>query len=700
MRKWFFVFLILFCYGSVFATTIARVKTWGTRETLSANDLNAEFDNVINFLNGSITLVNIDSTIRYRMDTLDVNYGLRFGTGTPAATSGNVFWGNGSLFISVSRDSAGIVTKTGTQSIAGKKTFTDSTLLTGPMMVSGEGTITNHVWFYILPKAADSLLVPSVRNQFVTKFWIDSLRTQFEGEMYDSAAAVVTVNNGIIRPEFADSARRFVKDTLLLFFPIVQNTIEDSLNNNIRNAALLTFTGDRVRVQDTLEVQKILDADTLYSSTTINFFKDNVTIADTLTVNKIADIDTLLSSLNKIYVKTALQVKDSILVGTANILDVISDSIAAHPAGADVIDSVGYSFVIGRSGAVNYLLSGADSANLKIALDTAFVKLAANGGTIFIKGGVYAKAGTDTLRSSTKRIVIKGEPGRTIIYCTGADYEFFDTLNVGKLWIEDGIEWDGTGASLGLIRTGTTALTSGDSVLVKDNIFRNFSSTSATMFATDDSTNAWRIEHNIFRNCYMTKFSGLESKISDNENTAAGRYGFSVNLGYNQVTGNTIVDFDSCGVYLEKFETPDQYRQPSVVSGNYIYRTAKKLTAFGIIIQGSANHVAPAVIANNIIGGHDTNYNTDSLGTGIYINESLSDVHGNTIKLVVTGVTLTSRGDNVSVANNIFRTCTTGISILTGATKSGHSENWFQGVDTNVSDAGTTTVNGDTRDLD
>jgi len=88
MRKWFFVFLILFCYGSVFATTIARVKTWGTRETLSANDLNAEFDNVINFLNGSITLVNIDSTIRYRMDTLDVNYGLRFGTGTPAATSG------------------------------------------------------------------------------------------------------------------------------------------------------------------------------------------------------------------------------------------------------------------------------------------------------------------------------------------------------------------------------------------------------------------------------------------------------------------------------------------------------------------------------------------------------------------------------------------------------------------------------------
>ena len=106
------------------------------------------------------------------------------------------------------------------------------------------------------------------------------------------------------------------------------------------------------------------------------------------------------------------------------------------------------------------------------------------------------------------------------------------------------------------------------------------------------------------------------------------------------------------------------------------------------------------IIANNIIGGHDTNYNTDSLGTGIYINESLSDVHGNTIKLVVTGVTLTSRGDNVSVANNIFRTCTTGISILTGATKSGHSENWFQGVDTNVSDAGTTTVNGDTRDLD
>lgn len=228
MKKLSLIFLLLVCV-SLQAATLTRVKTWSAREVLTTNDLNAEFDNIISFANGGITLVNMDSTIRYRMDTLDLNYGLRIGTGTPSATLGNILWGNGGLFVSVTRDSAGIVTKTGTQSITGKKTFTDTTVLSGPTMYAGEGTVTSHVWFYILPKAADSLLVPSNRNQFVTKFWIDSLRTQFESEMYDSAATVVTINNGIIRPEFADSAKRIVGDTSAVLRLYVQNTVEDSL---------------------------------------------------------------------------------------------------------------------------------------------------------------------------------------------------------------------------------------------------------------------------------------------------------------------------------------------------------------------------------------------------------------------------------------------------------------------------------------
>ncbi len=288
--------LLLVCAGTVFATTAARVKTWASNATLTANDLNAEFDNVINFLNGSITLVNIDSTIRYRMDTLDLNYGLRVGT-SPSATLGNILWGNGSLFISVTRDSAGVITKTGNQTITGKKTFSDTTFQTGPMMMSGEGTITNHVWFYILPKAADSLLVPSNRSQFVTKFWIDSLRTQFESEMYDSAAAVVTTNNGLIRPTFADSAARVVSDTADILRIYVQNTIEDSLVRVSLLASTAARDSSRKTASDTASALRTWILDRVEDSlstihTALDSINTNITAVsryDTTLANKTGD---------------------------------------------------------------------------------------------------------------------------------------------------------------------------------------------------------------------------------------------------------------------------------------------------------------------------------------------------------------------------------------------------------------------------
>ena len=43
-------------------STISRIKTWATAETLTAADLNAEFNNIVNDYNGSITNANIDAS--------------------------------------------------------------------------------------------------------------------------------------------------------------------------------------------------------------------------------------------------------------------------------------------------------------------------------------------------------------------------------------------------------------------------------------------------------------------------------------------------------------------------------------------------------------------------------------------------------------------------------------------------------------
>jgi hypothetical protein len=43
-------------------STLSRVKTWNTADTLTAADLNAEFDNIVNDYNGTITNANISAS--------------------------------------------------------------------------------------------------------------------------------------------------------------------------------------------------------------------------------------------------------------------------------------------------------------------------------------------------------------------------------------------------------------------------------------------------------------------------------------------------------------------------------------------------------------------------------------------------------------------------------------------------------------
>lgn len=53
-------------------STISRVKTWSVSDTLTAADLNAEFNNIVNDYNGSISNVNIASDAAIAASKLDL----------------------------------------------------------------------------------------------------------------------------------------------------------------------------------------------------------------------------------------------------------------------------------------------------------------------------------------------------------------------------------------------------------------------------------------------------------------------------------------------------------------------------------------------------------------------------------------------------------------------------------------------------
>jgi len=163
---------LLLVIGIAYGSTLSRLKTWTTREILTVSDLNNEFDNIVNHINGSLGSANIDSTGRIRIDTLDVQSGIRLGS-TATATLGNVLWANGSFHISVSKDSAGIVAKTGAQTIAGTKTFSGYTILGSSGVGGGGTTASSHVWFAYLPLVTGSL-APSTDSALTTKVYVDT----------------------------------------------------------------------------------------------------------------------------------------------------------------------------------------------------------------------------------------------------------------------------------------------------------------------------------------------------------------------------------------------------------------------------------------------------------------------------------------------------------------------------------------------
>jgi len=63
------------------------------------------------------------------------------------ATDGNILSANGSSWESKDRDSAGIVTKTGEQTVSGDKTFSGATTLSGTATFSGATTLSGGVTF-------------------------------------------------------------------------------------------------------------------------------------------------------------------------------------------------------------------------------------------------------------------------------------------------------------------------------------------------------------------------------------------------------------------------------------------------------------------------------------------------------------------------------------------------------------------------
>lgn len=168
----YLLLLLTLCSLPLYAGKVTRLTEWADGDVLGASALNAEFDNLLNTLNGSIGRANVDSSSLIVIDTLAIRRGLKMGN-THTATLGNVIWGNGSLFVPVSKDSAGIIDKTSRQTITGVKIFSDTVSIYGMVQITGEGTYSATQSFEVLPEAAN--LFPTLMWQLTNKWYVDSL---------------------------------------------------------------------------------------------------------------------------------------------------------------------------------------------------------------------------------------------------------------------------------------------------------------------------------------------------------------------------------------------------------------------------------------------------------------------------------------------------------------------------------------------
>lgn len=98
--------------------TISRVKTWATGDVLTASDLNAEFNNILNDYNGGITNANISASAAIATSKINTT----FPSGTIVGTSDSQTLTNKTL------TSPTITGPTITGTIAGNPTITKPTI--------------------------------------------------------------------------------------------------------------------------------------------------------------------------------------------------------------------------------------------------------------------------------------------------------------------------------------------------------------------------------------------------------------------------------------------------------------------------------------------------------------------------------------------------------------------------------------------
>src|SRR4030043_658086 len=91
--------------------TVSRIKTWGTSDTLTAADLNAEFNNIINDYNGNITNANSSASAAIAYSKLSL---------TGNILNADIAAGAG---IVASKLAADVLKIDGAQTITGVKTF-------------------------------------------------------------------------------------------------------------------------------------------------------------------------------------------------------------------------------------------------------------------------------------------------------------------------------------------------------------------------------------------------------------------------------------------------------------------------------------------------------------------------------------------------------------------------------------------------
>jgi hypothetical protein len=240
---------------ALWAEVVSRLTTWQTGDVIEADAFNAEFDNLVNALNGAIDKHNIDSTALIVIDTLAIRRGIKFGTGH-TATLGNILWANGTMFIPVTKDSAGIVDETSRQTITGVKIFSDSVTISGMVQITGEGTYSATQTFTVAPEAVG--VFPTLKWQLTNKWYVDSLHTIAITNSIDSTArdSVTALRSDITTLDAGQTIARdsiqLVDDSLTAKFA---RTLSADTLGNFTDTTRFKADSARVRtyVQDTVE---------------------------------------------------------------------------------------------------------------------------------------------------------------------------------------------------------------------------------------------------------------------------------------------------------------------------------------------------------------------------------------------------------------------------------------------------------------